>query len=131
MRCRLLLVVLATSTLVLAAFAIPLGLLVRTVGMGKQQADRDRIGRLRQRLQGVGERCLVERLHLAPYGLEVGAYSLRWLAEYFAIAVETLAFAPDVFCASYSAEEIAWAFRKTLEQAAAVPPSTTPVCMPV
>jgi puromycin-sensitive aminopeptidase len=29
--------------------------------------------------------CPPERLHLAPYGLEVGAYSLRWLAEYFAI----------------------------------------------
>ena len=30
--------------------------------------------------------CPPERLHLAPYGLEVGAYSLRWLADYFAIA---------------------------------------------
>lgn len=29
-------------------------------------------------------------------------------AEYFAIAIETLAYAPDVFCKTYSAAEIAW-----------------------
>jgi len=36
------------------------------------------------------------------------AHSRNDGAEYFAIAIETLAYAPDVFCKSYSAAEIAW-----------------------
>jgi hypothetical protein len=36
------------------------------------------------------------------------AFSRADGAEYFAIAIETLAFAPELFCKSYSAAEIAW-----------------------
>lgn len=59
--------------------------------------------------------CALQKELMAKYGRmpsrlpgDFHAFAQVNGTEYFAMAIETLAYAPEVFCKSYSAEEIAW-----------------------